>query len=349
MAVAVAGAFCGSLPAQAITGILFDPTGKAGAGIALDAFTWTANAVLAQAAFRTSNSGVTPADVRIQDGFLLGSGQLDSASLGGTPVSNALFSNFTYEYKVPVKATTVVSTVNGAGSPVIANVTFRDRDLPDYGVGNFFRIYYTPTAPNAAAGTGYGTSLGEPPTAGQKLIFAGKVNVAPTSAYSSSSADTTTPIGDTGALFSQGGDTRVSITGSGSLALNIEQCSAANVAASLAQCFNGTTFIDSNYFRSDVEGFFIDVDLGVQMATPFPSGDIVPLTVGNQLPNFGGSLAGQVVDNFSCEGGTTPCDMLYDRQDATSHWFGTFVPEPGSVALLGLGLAGLGFGRRKNS
>jgi len=344
IAVAVAGALCGSLPAQAITGIKFDPTGSGGLGIGLNVFNWVQNSILAQAAFQVADDSIVTPNTTNTDGFLIGSGKLDSGSLGGGPSTS--LPNFTYEFKVPVKVTAKVTTIDGSGVAQDVAVTFANRAVADYGADNFFRIYYTPVAPDQTAGTGFGSSLGEALTTSQALIFAGKIDVGASSKYSSSSS-ATSPIGDSGTL-TQGGNDRVAITGGGSMALNVEHCSAANVAASLAQCVNGTTFIDSNYFRSDVEGLTVDVNLGTQLTTPFASGDVVPAKVVNQTPDFGGSVGGQLLDNVSCEGGTTPCDMLYDGQNAKSNWFGNFVPEPGSMALLGIALAGLGGFTRRN-
>jgi hypothetical protein len=131
--------------------------------------------------------------------------------------------------------------------------------------------------------------------------------------------------------------------------LEIEQCDADDILnATNLPCFGGSATVpDANYFKSDVEALSFEVNLGSQLTTPFPAGDTVPAKVANITPDFGGVVSSTVIDNISCEGGTSPCDMLYDGQSGKSNWFGTFVPEPGSVALLGLGLGVMGgFARR---
>jgi len=122
--------------------------------------------------------------------------------------------------------------------------------------------------------------------------------------------------------------------------------------------FGGNITVDLDVFFQD-EDFFVTYDpitmMGgaedplndddlvhrIDTATPFEAANPSDVVAG-LTPNYGGDG----INDLSCST-SSPCDIHIEADGRTTGLPET-VPEPASLALLGLGLAGIGFSRRRN-
>jgi hypothetical protein len=314
--------------------ILFDQTGSAGAGVAINTFDWAPDNALVIGALSTTPVG---GPINVQ---LVAQGKLGTFIAPGNVNIPVASGEFTFQ-------ASFFETVTGIGTGTVGTST---------GAGaSSFNMYFNPTAgtANQIAGTGYGALLpGGAPVGGSVLILSGTLvslngnftdtNILNNVADSSLSSPTDL-LDQFGGTDNQNGT--LSHNGNGSTTVRVD-----------------VSFENTNFFRSNITSLLIDLQDVSNNSIPFqqadPSNQVFGSTPFYTLVSDGaggfvrvdGAVVG-VPDTGCLNGGqdengnnSARCD-LHLQTDAST----TFnpVPEPGSLALLGGALAAISMIRRR--
>lgn len=316
IALALAG---GAASALAVPGVFFCTTANCGTGTFVTGIAWQEGSEVVLGGFNDAgaktNKGAT----------FLGQGFINTFTGIG-----AVQTDFYYVFSIPVS----VSVGSGA---VGSSITLIDPQatLPTASSGsNYFRMYHSA---GIASTANYLSGIGAVPPG--SLILEGAVFLDNNGSFTAPNKGTTATSGvitdasptdiGTGST-TQGGNNiqTISVAGSGKLDVNV-------------------TFADAGYFRSNIDSLNLDIGQSIGLSDPF-SLVTVPTRINGVLPNFGAASGGIVLNDTSCNG-APPCDMIFSSEASpNSKLFDTPLPEPGTLALLGLGMLGVGgFAARK--
>jgi len=306
--------------AQAASSIIFDPDGPSSdqSPIVVSTFDWSPGNALAEGAVPLPTDGSTTSFVLYSQGTLGNFLKADNTAIAGTGLGT--------DYEITYQAA-IGEIGQGYEIPgVLAGSTF---SLDPSTTVNYFKIFWDETIDaNPMTGEGYGDGL----EILSATVISNDSNF--TIVYD---ANDNIPIGalDQIGADDQPGYGTVIGQGGGQLIAEVDS-------------------YDTNFFKVNFDKLVMDLFFNTSQVTPFrqvePTGPVTATdgVVGN-VPNFGGAgVAGfDYVNGLggTCEDGTTDeCDFLFQADANTSF---QAVPEPTGIALLGLGLAALGFRRRR--
>jgi hypothetical protein len=307
--------------AYAAQGVNFDPNGAEAGGpgeTPLVSFDWGPGHVLYTSCFGNGALGAGGSCVINAQGHL-------GSVIGLNQVETAVPANVHYTFVMSTPAT-VTDNTKGATYDGIFDagdldaLTFTDKTA---GVGTFFRIYRDQVN-DVVDTTGAGYSTG----AGSTLILEGTVIV---NSYT---------------LVSTGQTTE-----------NFDQFNGANNLGLITRVTGGTpsfgigvTFIDTNYFKDPLTTFTLSIDPDIDhtdnSGSPFKN--INPSTSIAGSPFSGAMIGADKVVDIYCGGATGdgPCTGQFQGDAISTFLVDAIVPEPGMLALMGIGLGGLGFAAR---
>jgi hypothetical protein len=346
---------CAALGAGGVqaNGILFDVNGGTGPNtdgtdrLTLDQIDWNVGNLLAIGAIRDQNprGGAAPIDINMI-------GHAAASSFGGTPFTAAPNSDFTYQFGISL------SQAFDAATSTISWTTATTETV------NFFRIY-TSTAValdagnesnNLAGGTNFGDSKADGTrlvVAGETLILEGTITLLPSGAPLAQFARTGTGLG------------RMDSQGTTDSFDAVSTVSGSNGTSSLQFRVDSFTVLDTDYFPDTLSNMTLRVD-PTQTSGPTlpfntsvtPSKKILDVDLYSSAAlldaTYGTDTSGtKHTNDYECNAaGATGTNIktcnFQMRTDADSSFEAEKVPEPGVLALMGLGLGALGFaGRRR--
>jgi hypothetical protein len=320
MAASVALALAAPVGVYAAQGVNFDPNGAEAGGpgeIALVSFDWGPGHVLYTGCFGTGALGAGGSCVISAQGHLGSIINPGGGTQGGVP-SNVHYT-FVMQTNATVTDNTKAATYDGvfdAGD--VDTLTFTD----ETDVTSYFRIYRDQTNDvTPSTGAGYATG------AGQTLILEGSVTV---NSFSLTSTGQSTENFDQFGSNGLGLITRVT-GGTPSFGIQV-------------------SFIDTNYFKDPLTSFTLhldpDIDHTDNSGSPFKNIDPSTSVAGSP---FDKTVIGadKVVDIYCGGAGVGPCTGEFQGDAISTFLVENVVPEPGMLALMGLGLAGVGFVARR--
>jgi hypothetical protein len=233
---------------------------------------------------------------------------------------------FTYVFTVPVTGSLTLDSTP----------TKNELVLDGTGTLGTFKMYASTTAPNMTAGTGYDTGI---------EILSGDLAIDPA---------TSVTVTEDGTAFPNpydGGGTRSNLGTIGNDTVKAKKTVTLNGGASVLIDVN--TY-DDDFFKSDISTLTLNLGLGSN-AINSADGNIIgagfraafepSVDVNGSVNGTAANFGTNAINDFYCDSAVSAtCDI---QLQITGNVSLNSVPEPGSLALLGLGMGALGFGLRR--